>query len=164
MRNFKASAAAALVSLTAVGLAACQEGKVAPPVTSADDPVAPAVSVKKVVAVYEGVLPCADCQGIRTELTLFEDDSTYKLVETYLGTPDGDRTVESEGTWALRRPTFKDPEASIYQLHPAGKPGEVRNFLIVDERQIRQLDAAGREIGSRLEYTLTRKNPPATSN
>jgi copper homeostasis protein (lipoprotein) len=159
MRNFKIGTAAVLVLPTvAVVLAACQQANIAPPVTSADDRVAPAVSVKKVLAVYEGVLPCADCQGIRTELTLFDDDSSYKLVETYLGTPDGDRTVESDGTWTLQRPR-KDPEATIYQLHP-GKPGEARSFLIVDERQIRQLDREGREIES-LGYTLTRKESPA---
>lgn len=153
MRDFKA---AVLVFAAAVLLAACQEGKVAPPVTAADDPVAPAVSVKKVLAVYEGVLPCADCRGIRTELTLFEDDSTYKLVEIYLGTPEGDRTVESEGTWTLRRP-------AIYQLHP-GNAGEVRRYLIVDERRIRQLGGEGREDDSGLEYTLTRRDSTAGSN
>ena len=39
---------------------------------------------------YAGVLPCADCSGIRTELTLTKDPVTrepraYQLVETYLG-------------------------------------------------------------------------------
>jgi len=152
-----------LVFLTAAVLAACQEGRVAPTVTSVVDPVAPAVAVKKVLAVYEGTLPCAGCRGIRTELTLFEDDSSYRLVETYLGTPEGDRTVESEGTWALRRPSFKDPEASIYQLRPS-KPGTVRKYLIVDERQIRQLGGEARDNASRLEYTLTRRDLAAGSN
>jgi copper homeostasis protein (lipoprotein) len=152
MRNIKA---AVLVFAAAVLLAACREGRVAPTV-SAIDPVAPAVSVKKVLAVYEGVLPCADCRGIRTELTLFEDDSTYRLVETYLGTRDGDRTVESEGTWTLRRP-------AIYQLHP-GNAGEMRRYLIVDERQIRQLGGEERGDDSRLEYTLTRRDSTAGSN
>src|SRR5215831_4012358 len=41
-------------------------------------------------AVYEGVLPCADCEGIKTELTLYRkaessDPATYRLSETYLG-------------------------------------------------------------------------------
>src|SRR5258706_12977378 len=37
-------------------------------------------------------LPCADCSGILTELSLYArsrsqfDDSTYKLTQTYLGT------------------------------------------------------------------------------
>ncbi len=130
----------------AMPLAGCQTGRVAPTVTSAEDRVAPVVSVKKILAVYEGVLPCADCQGIRTELTLFDGDFTYRLVETYLGTPDGDRTVESDGRWSLLRPDRRDPEVAIYQLRP-DEPGDVRNFLVVDDQQIRQLDGNG-EIGS----------------
>src|SRR5262245_35791656 len=127
-----------LILLMSALLAACQ-GRVAPPVTSASDQVAPPVSVKKILAVYEGVLPCADCQGIRTELTFFEEDSTYKLMETYLGTTEGERTVESDGKWILRRPLRRDPEATVYQLDP-DKPDKARSFLVVAEGQIRQLD------------------------
>jgi len=159
MRNFGLGTAAVL----AVVLAACQEGRLPPPVTSVADEVAPAVTAKRVVAVYEGVLPCAECRGIRTELTLFDDDSTYKLVEVYLGTPDGDRTFQSDGTWTLRRSSFKDPKAAaIYELRPR-QSGEERKYLIVDERQIRQLDRDGREIASRLDYTLRRKDSTAAN-
>ena len=142
-------------------LAGCQS-RLAPPVTSAADHVAPAVSVKKIFAAYEGVLPCADCQGIRTELTLFEEDLTYRLVETYLGTPDGDRTFESDGTWSTVQGAADQPDAEVYRLN-SGKSAEVRNFLVVDDRQIRQLDRDGREIESQLDYTLTRK-PPRTAS
>lgn len=158
MRTARSCSDAFPVPLILLMLAACQ-GRVAPPVTSASDQVAPTVSGKKVLAIYEGVLPCADCQGIRTELTLFDEDPTYKLVETYLGTPDGERTVESEGRWSLRRPVQRDPEVTVYQLDP-DKPEKARSFLIVDEKQIRQLDREGREMEPRLGYTLTRKSPP----
>src|SRR5262245_24060220 len=48
---------------------------------------------------FTGVLPCADCAGIRHELTLHSDQHsgqplTYALVQTYLGTRDGDRTFK----------------------------------------------------------------------
>jgi len=47
---------------------------------------------------YEGVLPCADCEGIRTELKLNKD--TYTLKMTYLGM-NSDNIFESTGnyTW-----------------------------------------------------------------
>ncbi|HEV8577440.1 MAG TPA: copper resistance protein NlpE [Thermoanaerobaculia bacterium] len=157
-RGFATPRAIFPILLTAGLLAACQ-GRVAPPVTSASDQVAPPVSVKKILAVYEGVLPCADCQGVRTVLTLFDDDSTYKLVETYLGALDNKRTVESDGRWTLRRPLRRDPEATVYQLDP-DQPDKVRSFLVVDEEQIRQLDREGRELEPRLSYTLKRKSPP----
>lgn len=128
MRNLKG--AGLLPFLLAMAIVGCQTVKVAPPVTSAEDRVAPVVTAKKILAVYEGILPCGDCQGIRTELTLFDEDFTYRLVESYLR-KDGERTVESEGTWILLRPT-------IYRLRPAG-PGTVRDFQIVDGRQIQEL-------------------------
>lgn len=47
---------------------------------------------------YEGVLPCADCSGIKIILTL-RDDSTYDLSREYLETTHG---VESEsGVYSL---------------------------------------------------------------
>ena len=161
MLNFT-SRAGFLALVLAAPLAGCQGGRVAPMVTSTADRVAPVVSVKKILAVYEGVLPCAGCQGIRTTLTLFDEDFTYRLVETYLGTSGGDRTVESDGTWSLRRPSRKDPEAAVYQLRP-DEPGDVRNFLIVDEQRVRLLDRDGKEIGLR-DTTLTRKSLPIASH
>ena len=37
---------------------------------------------------YKGILPCADCEGIKTELEL-NSDKTYEIKETYLGKGDG---------------------------------------------------------------------------
>lgn len=53
---------------------------------------------------YVGTLPCADCAGIRTTLTLYtmgHDDLplVYRMTATYLGTPDGDRNEERLGPW-----------------------------------------------------------------
>ncbi len=36
---------------------------------------------------YSGILPCADCEGIQTTLTLNQDE-TYQLEEVYLGKDD----------------------------------------------------------------------------
>lgn len=54
---------------------------------------------------YVGTLPCADCAGIRTTLTLYTMGEggaplVYRLTATYLGTRDGDRTEERLGPWA----------------------------------------------------------------
>ncbi len=162
MWNFWGQRRALPALLLSAVLAGCQGSRIAPPVTSVADHVAPPVSAKKVLAVYEGVLPCADCQGIRTELTLFDEDFSYKLVETYLGTPEGDRSFSSDGAWTTLRGKAGHPDATIYQLNP-GEPEKVRNFLVVDEGHIQQLDRDGRETESRLGYRLTRKKPSATS-
>jgi len=54
---------------------------------------------------YVGTLPCADCAGIRTTLTLYTlgkggEPLVYRMTATYLGTPHGDRTEERLGPWA----------------------------------------------------------------
>lgn len=51
---------------------------------------------------YQGVIPCADCNGIRMELTL-QDNDTYRLVETYVGKGD-EKPVEKTGTYTWSRP------------------------------------------------------------
>lgn len=45
---------------------------------------------------YEGVLPCADCEGIKTKLEIAED-KTYNLVSEYIGKKDG--TFETSGVY-----------------------------------------------------------------
>jgi len=115
---------------------------------------------KSKTTTYEGVLPCADCSGLKTELTLNRNASssapeTYKLRETYLGKSAGTRTTT--GKWTIVRGTPDNPDATVYQLNP-DKPQEVTNFLVVNDNQIRQLDRDRQEIKSTLNFTLTIRN------
>lgn len=48
--------------------------------------------------IFEGVLPAADCEGIRTTLTV-NADSTYTLKSEYIGVKDG--TFETSGVYHL---------------------------------------------------------------
>lgn len=48
--------------------------------------------------VYEGTLPCADCPGIKTVLTI-NADSTYRLTSEYLEKEDG--LFEQQATYTL---------------------------------------------------------------
>ncbi len=48
---------------------------------------------------YVGTLPCADCEGIRTEIDL-QDDDTYKMTTTYQGKGnENDNTYTEEGSY-----------------------------------------------------------------
>lgn len=47
---------------------------------------------------YEGVVPCADCPGIKTVLTL-KDDTTYDLSTEYL--EKGDGAIQTSGVYTL---------------------------------------------------------------
>ena len=48
--------------------------------------------------IYEGVLPCADCPGIRTTLTLI-NDNTFERIGQYPGRQDAGQTVRGRFTW-----------------------------------------------------------------
>lgn len=47
---------------------------------------------------YEGTLPCADCEGIKTRLTI-KDDGTFVLNSEYLG--EEDNKFEDKGTYFI---------------------------------------------------------------
>ena len=47
---------------------------------------------------YEGVLPCADCPGIKTRLTL-NKNGTYVLRAEFLDRPIVPKTVRGKFTW-----------------------------------------------------------------
>jgi lysophospholipase len=113
--------------------------------------------------VYAGVLPCADCAGIRTELSLYVEQPwgrpvRYELRQTYLGTRGGDRTLESTGRWNLLRGTQDDPDATVIELD-ADRPDARRDFLRVGD-ELRALDRQQREIASAAPHTLRRVARP----
>lgn len=54
--------------------------------------------------VYEGTIPCADCEGIKTTVTIGEDH-TFTVVSEYLGKGD-DHTFTDEGTWEIEESTI----------------------------------------------------------
>lgn len=84
---------------------------------------------------YRGFLPCADCEGILTELTL-SPDGTYALQRVYWGK---DQQVFSEkGTFTW------DETGSFITL---GSPGGDLYFS-VGENRLTQLDRAGNRIES----------------
>ncbi len=111
------------------------------------------------LGVFEGTLPCADCAGIRTELTLFLQPDTFTLRETYLGAADGEKTITSEGTWQAALGAADDPDATVIRIEP-GDPDSSRSFREVGGDRLELLGRDGRKIDSALDYTLTRRGEP----
>lgn len=110
---------------------------------------------------FEGVIPCADCGGIKTELTLYQDianseNNSYILKETYLGAKTGDTTFTSTGKWDILKGTPTDKEAIIYFLNYE-EPDDARYFLKQSDSGIVMLDKDQKIIASEHNYTLTRK-------
>jgi len=109
---------------------------------------------------FVGVLPCADCPGIRTELRLYAEQPSgrpvrYEATQTYLATRDGDRTVQRTGRWAIMRGSATDPDATIYQLD-VDRPDARQNFLRVGDAELRLLDRDQREIAPTAPHSLHR--------
>ena len=93
--------------------------------------------------VYEGTLPCADCEGIKTKLTI-NDDNTFVLNSEYLG--EENATFEDKGTYFIEngeilvtqeedgeQKYYKLQEGSLAQLDTNKKPveGEMAPFYVL---------------------------------
>lgn len=89
---------------------------------------------------YKGVFPCADCEGIKTELEL-NSDKTYELKEEYLGKGNS-KELKVKGTFK-----FDQAQPSHIVLDQAANG---RKFFI-GENQIFALDM---ETGNRIEGPL----------
>lgn len=95
-------------------------------------------------ASFSGLLPCADCPGIRYTLNLFPDQS-YFLRHTYTGRGAG-KSFDDIGRWSLSGSTL---------VLTGGKEFAAR-FAIKSSEVLRQLNLEGREIDSKLNYDLRR--------
>lgn len=113
-------------------------------------------AAKHVLACYEGMLPCADCGGINTTLTLRED-STYLLEERFTGTNDKiEKTFTYDGEYIVIKGTEKDADAVVYQLLFDDKENN-RNYLVLSKHAIKLVDPQRREFETKLNYTLTKR-------
>lgn len=84
--------------------------------------------------VYTGVLPCADCEGIETQLTL-NDSKTYSISRKYLG-KDDDRPFVSNGRWEWMS------NNAMKLNDPSGPP----TLIYVMEGKVLMLDRSGNRI------------------
>lgn len=141
-----------VAALAGPALAGCA----APPGSGTDSSVrAMPAGEHTVLSQYEGVLPCADCGGIRTQITLFADTAMYRMTESYLGTASPDSSRQTQGTWTTLHGMEGNPDAIVYQLDP-GDPEGARSFVVVSDSELRMLDRERRQIASTLNYSLLR--------
>lgn len=105
---------------------------------------------------YSGVLPCASCEGIETELIINRDE-TYSLTTSYLGEEDP-LTSTKEGTFSwidgntIKLSGFSENEGS--------------SMYKVEENQVRHLDLEGNIIEGELEnfYVLAKEGNPVVED
>ncbi len=92
-------------------------------------------------AEFEGTLPCADCPGIITTLTLYPDQ-TYQLQTVYI---DRDSSFTSKGSWKY------NTNPPRYELIDDGQ-----QYQILNNDTLEALDQDGNPIESSLNYKLKR--------
>jgi hypothetical protein len=107
---------------------------------------------------FEGILPCAGCDGIKTELTLYNDGLRYTVKERYLGPGSPKRDFESEGLWTTLRGHGEDPDATVFELD-YDKPGRERHFLRLSDDEIRLTDLDEKKLRKKVNLILKRTAP-----
>jgi copper homeostasis protein (lipoprotein) len=112
------------------------------------------------IGTFAGVLPCADCAGILTELRLYAEQPSgraarYELTETYLGAVDGRGSIGTAGRWATLRGSASDANATVIQID-LGRIDARKNFLRAGDDELRLLDRNLREILSNVPHSLLR--------
>jgi hypothetical protein len=109
---------------------------------------------------FAGTLPCANCNGIQTELTLLTNPTTghrrYILKQTYLSTREGDQTYWESGPWEVYQPNHGQ---RIFRLSYEDEVHR-RSFDIATDRIIRLLDQEGKPIDSQHNHSLYRLPAP----
>jgi copper homeostasis protein (lipoprotein) len=117
----------------------------APATAPADVP----FDIKGFAGVFTGTLPCADCAGVDTKITL-NRDGTYALDETYQGKPGG---FSGDGTWTA------EEGGKRVRLDPNSKSLEDRLFAIASQDQLDALDKSGNAIDGAAPHSLQRSGP-----
>jgi len=119
-----------------------------PPAVAAPAVAAPAgvARLGLLPATFGGVLPCADCQGIRQTLDLFADGA-FHWRSVYLGKPPTD-APDDVGRWM-----FASDDRTLLLF--GGREAPVR-LVVRDDGALRLLDLQGRPIQSSFTYELRR--------
>lgn len=99
------------------------------------------------VGTYKGILPCADCDGLETEITINEN-ATFCVKTKYQG--KGDKVFEQKGTFVWNKAgniiVFSDIK-------------NAPNHYFVGENTLTQLDVSGKNIAGSLAtaYVLSKQ-------
>ena len=100
------------------------------------------------VGTYEGTMPCADCSGIETMLTISEDNS-YIITQSYQG--KGGQIFEEKGLFQW------DETGSIITLQREGEESKFHQYR-VGENVLFKLDSNGNRINGDLsEFYILKK-------
>jgi uncharacterized lipoprotein NlpE involved in copper resistance len=121
----------------------------APPATDA-----PAAGGSTLDSTWQGVLPCADCDGLQTRLRLVADAQgrRFELQETYLAA-EGGEVFESQGSWVEETAVLDEQSTVVYRLDINGAS---RWFSVQPDGALEMLDGQERPTADGLAHRLQR--------
>lgn len=164
MKKIVLMAGAALVAL---GMASCGGNKTEGNKACGDK----ASCDKDVEAVFTGVLPAADCDGIRYTLTLEYDaddkDGDYKLIETYIQADTTEttgykdlRSVTSEGDFTVNKQGDKTYLKLVKDVKDSSAEASDNLYFVVDSESAITLTNSDLEVSTTpgMNYTLKKTN------
>lgn len=143
------------VSLLLLLFFSCQNDKASLPSDSDENQNSTLANQENHWQTYYGVLPCADCSGIETTLSLESLQNKYILQQNYLGKKDG--LFETTGTFTIDSKT-NHQEGKIIQLAIEGRNGmNTLQFFqtTTAPNLLHHLSQTGDIIESDLDYTLS---------
>ena len=114
----------------------------APAATPADVP----FDVKGFAGEFSGTLPCADCPGIDTTISL-KPDGSYAVHEVYQGKAGG---FDGDGTWTA------EENGKRIRLDPNSKSEQDRLFTVKSNDELETLDMEGKPIDTAAPHSLKR--------
>jgi copper homeostasis protein (lipoprotein) len=112
---------------------------------------APAAVVGPPTGTFEGVLPCADCSGIREQLSLFPD-GVFQLRTEHVERADGIR--DAVGSWLV------SSDGRVLAL--AGAGDSLVYFEVKDADRLTALDPLGSPLPGPGDYDLGRAAAPSS--
>ena len=111
-------------------------------------------------SIYSGMLPCADCSGIRTTLTLYRDQysnpTRFELREEYLKGSTVTLSAVERGDWSTASRIKGTTEYQVFTINPKDPSGK-RQYLKDAVNAIEMLGKDGKRIDSNLNYRLLKK-------
>ncbi|MBK1780082.1 copper resistance protein NlpE N-terminal domain-containing protein [Advenella sp. WQ 585] len=97
---------------------------------------------------YEGIFPCASCEGIKMKLELLPN-KTYKLIQEYITNRPGDKVFETSGKFE-----FDKTSPSLIRLDDNAE----NSVYFVGEGYIEARDRqTGQPMSTKLNYKLNKK-------
>ncbi|MBZ4034058.1 copper resistance protein NlpE [Flavobacterium sp. 17A] len=107
------------------------------------------------IKVFEGTLPCADCEGIETILKIDVIDNKFQLSSTYKGKQPKKNFVE-KGKINTERGLESDPDGTIFILNwdKPEKDQVYYGYYSKNPEKLYLLDRNKKVIKSKLDYFL----------